>query len=99
MHPRINSAKRCVFREACSEGHRASSEVRDKVYGNIGIVRYCKVLQGKVGQESDWSVGDPLFHFACHSLGPLSDQSDHSICYNYNMVIYHIFSLLGAFRL
>ena len=28
-----------------------------------------------------------VFHFACHSLGPLSDQSDHSICYNYIMVM------------
>ena len=34
-------------------------------------------------QESDWSVGGPLFHFACHSLGSLSDQLDHSIWYNY----------------
>ena len=53
------------------------------VYSNVGIVgiiRYCKVLYGKVGQESDWSVGGSPFHFVCHSFGPLSDQSDHSIC-------------------
>ena len=45
-----------------------------------GIVRYCK---GNVGQESDWSVRGPLFHFTWLGLGPLGDQSDHSICYNY----------------
>ena len=31
MHSRTNGAKRHVFREACSAGHRASSEVRDEV--------------------------------------------------------------------
>ena len=31
MHPQTNSVKRRVFREACSAGHRALSEVRDKV--------------------------------------------------------------------
>ena len=44
MHPRANSTKRRVFQEACSADHQASSEARDKVYGNVGIegiVRYC----------------------------------------------------------
>ena len=31
MCSRMNGAKRRVFREACSAGHRASSEARDKV--------------------------------------------------------------------
>ena len=31
MHSRMNGAKRHAFREACSAGHRASSEARDEV--------------------------------------------------------------------
>ena len=38
-------------------------------YGNAGIV--C--------QESDWSVGGPLFHFTVLGMLQPRDQSDHSI--------------------
>ena len=31
MHSQTNSAKRRAFQEACSAGHRASSQARDKV--------------------------------------------------------------------
>ena len=32
MHSQTNGTKRRTFREASSEGHRASSEARDEVY-------------------------------------------------------------------
>ena len=31
MHSQMNSAKRCVFRAACSAGHQALSDARDEV--------------------------------------------------------------------
>ena len=30
-HSQVNGAKRCIFREACSAGHQASSKARVKV--------------------------------------------------------------------
>ena len=32
MHSRMNGVKRRAFQEACSVGHRASSEAREEVY-------------------------------------------------------------------
>ena len=51
----MNGAKRCMFQEACSAGHRASSKARDEVFLHHSLVvdsieQGCRHCSGKFEQ-------------------------------------------------
>ena len=83
----MDTCLECAVAMDVQRGRRESPHYKTNRITVFVTTMYCKVLQGKVGQESDWSVGGSL-NISLHlsQFWPLSDQSDHSICYNYTVM-------------